>query len=175
MCEPTIEAGSQEQTAADQQLVYSLRSATATDADAVAQLVDAAYRHYVDRIGMVPGPMTQDYDLVIRNAKVHLATRGESLVGVIVLDINDEGFVIENVAVHPAERGRGLGRLLLQRAEAEARRAGFNSIYLYTHEQMIENLDLYARIGYVEYDRRSQGTFSLVYMRKALPGAVQQG
>ena len=43
--------------------------------------------------------------------------------------------------------------------EAEARRAGFDSIYLYTHEKMTENLALYSRIGYVEYDRRSQGDF----------------
>jgi hypothetical protein len=33
---------------------------------------------------------------------------------------------------------------------------------------MTENLALYARIGYVEYDRRSQGAFSLVYLRKHL-------
>ncbi len=41
-------------------------------------------------------------------------------------------------------------------------------IYLYTHEKMTENIALYAKIGYVEYDRRSQGDFSLVYMRKQL-------
>jgi hypothetical protein len=49
-----------------------------------------------------------------------------------------------------------------------AGRAGFDAIHLYTHEQMTENLALYSRIGYVEYDRRWQGAFSLVYMRKQL-------
>ena len=112
---------------------YSFRSAEAADASRVAELVDAAYGHYVERIGMLPGPMTNDY-----------------------------------VAVHPSHRGTGLGRALLEFAEAEARRAGFDSIYLYTHEQMTENLALYARIGCVEYDRRSQGAFSLVYLRKHL-------
>jgi hypothetical protein len=33
---------------------------------------------------------------------------------------------------------------------------------------MAENLALYSRIGYVEYARRSQGEFSLVYMWKHL-------
>jgi hypothetical protein len=33
---------------------------------------------------------------------------------------------------------------------------------------MTENLALYSRIGYLEYDRCSQGAFSLVYMRKQL-------
>jgi hypothetical protein len=33
---------------------------------------------------------------------------------------------------------------------------------------MTENLAMYARIGYVEYDRRSHGEFFLVYMTKLL-------
>jgi ribosomal protein S18 acetylase RimI-like enzyme len=147
---------------------YTLRSADGSDASQVAELVDAAYGHYVERIGMLPGPMTEDYARVIRDARVTVAERDGAIVGVIVLNLTDEGFVIENVAVAPTERGRGLGRILLELAEDEARRAGFTSIYLYTHEKMAENLKLYSRIGYVEYDRRSQGDFSLVYMRKRL-------
>ena len=117
---------------------------------------------------MVPGPMTDDYNRVIRDAAVHLAERDGNIVGILVLDVNDEGFVIENVAVHPSERGKGLGRALLETAEGEARHAGFSSIYLYTHEKMTENLALYSKIGYVEFDRRSHGDFSRVYMRKQL-------
>jgi hypothetical protein len=33
---------------------------------------------------------------------------------------------------------------------------------------MTENLAIYSTLGYIEYDRRSQGGFSLVYMRKHL-------
>jgi hypothetical protein len=33
---------------------------------------------------------------------------------------------------------------------------------------MTENLALYSRIGYVEYDRRRQGEARLVYLRKQL-------
>ena len=60
------------------------------------------------------------------------------------------------------------GRALLEFAETEARRAGFDSIDLFTHEKMTENLAIYSKLGYMEYDRRSQGDFSLVYMRKHL-------
>lgn len=147
---------------------YSFRRAEESDASQVAELVDAAYGHYVDRIGMLPGPMTLDYRQVIRDANVTVAERGGTLVGVLVLSVTDEGFVIENVAVRPTERRIGLGKALLELAEDEARRAGFRSIYLYTHEKMTENQALYSRIGYVEYDRRSQGDFALVYMRKRL-------
>ena len=154
--------------APEQPETYSFRSAEAADASRVAELVDAAYGHYVERIGMLPGPMTNDYADVIRNRQVTVAERQGAIVGIIVLTVTDEGFLVDNVAVHPSHRGTGLGRALLQFAEAEAQRAGFDAIYLYTHEKMTENLALYARIGYVEYDRRSQGAFSRVYLRKHL-------
>ena len=147
---------------------HLLRSADRLDASNVAELVAAAYGHYVERIGGPPGPMTDDYTEVIRNRQVTVAERNGAIVGVIALTLTNEGFLIDNVAVHPSHRGTGLGRALLEFAEAEARRAGFDSIYLYTHEKMTENLALYSRIGYVEYDRRSQGEFSLVYLRKQL-------
>ena len=156
-------------------LSYSLRPATSSDADEVAELVDRAYRHYVERIGMLPGPMTEDYAEVIRTRQVTVAESGGTIVAVLVLGVTDEGFVIENVAVDPSRRGTGLGRTLLERAEAEGRRAGFESIYLYTHEGLTENVALYSRIGYVEYDRRSRGDFSLVYMRKQLEGPGRRG
>ncbi len=147
---------------------YSFRSAIGTDVSKVAALVNAAYEHYVERIGMLPRPMTDDYAEVIANRRVTVAESHGAIVGVIVLTVDDGGFLIDNVAIDPSHRGKGLGRALLEFAEAEARRAGFDSIYLYTHEKMTENLALYSRIGYVECDRRSQGEFSLVYMRKHL-------
>lgn len=153
-------------------IAYSFRAAIGADALQVSALVNAAYSHYVERIGMLPRPMTDDYAEVIRNHQVTVAESDETIVGVIVLAIDDKGFVIENVAVDPAHRGKGLGRAFLEFAEAEARRAGFDSIYLYTHERMTENIALYARIGYVEYERRSMGDFSLVFMRKQLDGQV---
>jgi ribosomal protein S18 acetylase RimI-like enzyme len=154
--------------APDQLGIYSFRSAEAADASRVAELVDAAYGYYVERIGMLPGPMTDDYTEVIRNRQATVAERHGAIVGIIVLAVTDEGFLVDNVAVHPGDRGAGLGRALLEFAEAEARRAGFDSIYLSIHEQLTENLALYARIGYVQYDRRLQGAFSLVYLCKHL-------
>jgi len=147
---------------------YSFRSAIGADASKVAALVNAAYGHYVERIGMLPRPMTDDYAEVIRSSQVTVAESHGTIVAVIVLTVDGEGFLINNVAVEPSQRGQGLGKALLEFAEAEARRAGFDSIYLYTHEKMTENLALYAKIGYTEYERRSMGEFSLVYMRKRL-------
>jgi ribosomal protein S18 acetylase RimI-like enzyme len=148
--------------------MYRLRSATQADVPRLTALVQAAYGHYVERIGGPPRPMTDDYSDVVRHHDVTVAERAGEVVGLIVLAADDEGFLIDNVAVDPAHQGSGVGRALLESAEAAARRNGFDSIYLFTHEGMTENLALYARIGYVEYDRRRHGGACLVYMRKKL-------
>jgi ribosomal protein S18 acetylase RimI-like enzyme len=148
--------------------VTVLRPAAPADVPRLAELVRAAYGHYVERIGGPPGPMTEDYAEVVDRSQVVVAERDGEIAGLIVLAVGDEGFLVENVAVDPAHQGRGVGRALLEHAEAAARREGFDSIYLYTHETMTENQALYARIGYAEYDRRPQGEDWLVYLRKPL-------
>jgi ribosomal protein S18 acetylase RimI-like enzyme len=145
-----------------------LRPATVADVPRLTELVQAAYGHYVERLGGPPRPMTDDYADVVRDFRVTVAERGGWIVGLIVLGVSDEGFLIDNVAVDPSQQGGGVGRALLEHAEAEARRAGFDSIYLYTHERMTENLALYSRNGFVEYDRRLHGGACLVYLRKKL-------
>jgi ribosomal protein S18 acetylase RimI-like enzyme len=148
--------------------VVRLRSAETADVPRLTELVRAAYGHYVERLGGLPGPMTEDYGDVVRSRTVTVAERRAEIAGLIVFGPGDEGFLIDNVAVDPAHQGTGVGRALLEVAEAAAQAAGFDSIYLYTHERMTENLALYGRIGYVEYDRRLHGDARLVYLRKAL-------
>ncbi len=150
------------------ELAYPLRPARAEDASSVARCVAAAYRHYVARIGMPPAPMTEDYEEVIRDFQVTVAENGEDIVAVLVLALTDEGFLLENVAVVPEHQGRGLGKRLLDLAELEARRQGFNSIYLYTNELMTEDQEIYRRRGYIEYARRTESGLHRVYMRKQL-------
>ena len=59
----------------------TLRPAVVTDAPRVAALVDAAYGGYVARIGMRPGPMTEDHAEVIANRQVTVAEVGGAIVG----------------------------------------------------------------------------------------------
>ncbi|HEV2057823.1 MAG TPA: GNAT family N-acetyltransferase [Solirubrobacteraceae bacterium] len=146
----------------------ALRPATAADAARLSELVQAAYGHYVERLGAPPRPMTDDYSEVVASRRVIVAERSGEIVGLIVLALNAEGFLVDNVAVDPSHQASGVGRALLERAEAEARQAGSRSIHLCTHEKMTENLALYSRIGYVEYDRRLHDQTCLVYLRKQL-------
>jgi ribosomal protein S18 acetylase RimI-like enzyme len=146
----------------------SLRPATVADAPRLTELVQAAYGPYVERIGSPPRPMTDDYADVIRRHSVTVAERDGQIVGLVVMGADEEGFFVDNVAVDPSQQGRGVGRALLEHAETSARSDGFDSIYLYTHELMTENLALYERVGYAEYERRMYGDACLVYLRKRL-------
>ena len=146
----------------------TLRVATPEDAPRLAELVNAAYGHYVERLGFTPRPMTEDYADVVRDKRVLVAERDGEIIGLLVLVTDDGSFFVDNVAVVPALRGTGIGRALLERAEAEALAAGHASIHLYTAAGMTENLALYARIGYAEYERRHVGEVEIVYQRKQL-------
>jgi N-acetylglutamate synthase-like GNAT family acetyltransferase len=113
--------------------------------------------------------MRDDFAEIIRTRRsVTVAEQSGTIVGVLVLDVTDQGFCLETVGVAPTLWGTGLGRTLLELAEAEARKAGFDAIYLYTHQRMTENQVLYRKIGYVEYDRRVDDGLPRVFMRKQL-------
>lgn len=146
----------------------AVRPAQPEDAPGVAACVCEAYVHYIERIGKQPGPMLEDYSRVIVESTVHVAIEANRVVGAIVLMTTDEGFYVDNVAVRPSVKGKGVGRQLLELAEMEARRRGYESIYLATHELMAENRALYQRIGYVEYDHRVINGYPRVFLRKAL-------
>ena len=147
---------------------FGIRAATAGDADAAAACVKAAYGHYVERNGKLPGPMLDDYGKAIRDREVYVAFIDRAIVGVLVLSKDEEGFLLENIAVVPAVQGQGVGRALMELAERSAAKQGFGSIHLYTQDIMTENQALYAKAGYVEYDRRIENGLNRVYMRKRL-------
>jgi ribosomal protein S18 acetylase RimI-like enzyme len=147
---------------------FALRAAAAADVPALTELVDAAYGHYVERLGGPPRPMTQDYAEVVQTQSVTVAERSGEIVGLIVLQRDARELTIENVAVHPGHQGTGIGRALLEHAQDTARAVGLRSVCLYTHERMVENLALYERIGYVEYERHRHGSAWIVHMRKPL-------
>src|SRR5262249_14860701 len=145
-----------------------IRGATAADVPGITRCVCAAYLRYIERVGKQPAPMLQDYSNVIDTSQVHVAERDRHILGVLELLVTDEGFLLDSIAVDPSVQSTGVGRMLFEFAEQEARRHGYDSIYLMTNEKMTENQDLYSRIGYVLFDRRIVDGYPRVLMRKAL-------
>lgn len=153
---------------------WTLRRAEAADAEAIRDCAIAAFSVYLPRLPIVPLPMSKDYTSAIELQQVWVAAHAQDaadaaeIAAALVLDITDEGFLVDVIAVRPRHQGSGAGRALLELAEREALRQGFDSIYLFTNEKMSENRALYARIGYVEYRRLVLENRTRVFLRKAL-------
>jgi ribosomal protein S18 acetylase RimI-like enzyme len=145
-----------------------IRRARQADAGEVGSCVERAYTRYAARMGIMPAPALDDYARVIREREVWVAEVDGTLAGVLVLAETPQGFLLDNVAVDPPYQRRGLGRMLLDFAEERATKAGYGSIYLYANVAMTENIASYTRHGYVEYDRRVEGPYDRVYLRKTL-------
>ena len=145
-----------------------IREAVITDLDAVKACVVAAFDVYTERIGKPPGPMLLDFAAEIEARHVWAAESRSKVVGVLIQYETEQGFYIDTVAVMPHLQGIGIGRTLLQFAEGEALRRGYDSIYLCTNVKMTENQVLYPRIGYVEYERKFDGGYDRIFYRKQL-------
>jgi len=145
-----------------------IRAAGPSDVEAVSDVVERAFAHYVPRIGRRPAPMNTDYAERIARGDVHVV--GDPVAGVLVLGTRGDRVEIDLIAVEPGSQGAGLGRELMAFAEQDATRHGFGELRAEIHERMTENLGFYARFGYEEYDRRSEHGYAAVYFRKRLRG-----
>jgi N-acetylglutamate synthase-like GNAT family acetyltransferase len=149
----------------------AIRLAGPADHAAIVALVHEAYAVYVPRIGRPPAPMLEDYQALIRDARVHVLEDETGIAGIVVLIPEERVMLLDNVAVKGAAQGRGYGRTLIAFAEATARAAGYRTIRLFTHERMTENIARYPRLGYVETHRNEEEGLRRVHFTKQL-GAV---
>ena len=113
---------------------WRLRRADPTDAPALASCVEAAYHHYIPRIGKPPGPMPADYAEVIAHHQVWVVEAERQMIGGLVLIPEEDALLLDNIAVHPDDQGCGIGRALLELADAQALCQGYGELRLYTHE-----------------------------------------
>ncbi|MGB3391050.1 MAG: GNAT family N-acetyltransferase [Pseudaminobacter sp.] len=147
---------------------HEIRLANPSDLCAVEGVVRDAYSHYVSSIGTVPGPMLDDYNVLIAQGRVHVVEQSGAIRGIIVLIPQADAMLLDNIAVVPAAQGTGLGRRMLEFAEQAAIDAGYAKIRLYTQEAMTANIGLYHRIGYRDTHRAEEKGLRRVYMVKEL-------
>ncbi|MCA1286469.1 GNAT family N-acetyltransferase [Salipiger bermudensis] len=140
-----------------------------SDLPEIEAIVEAAYRPYVARMGLLPGPMRDDYAAHVAAGRLRVLRDGQGVAGLLVLIPEATHMLLDNIAIAPRAQGRGYGRLLLDCAEAEARRQGFGVIRLYTHVTMVENVAIYRKRGYAETHRAEVNGLQRVYMEKPLP------
>lgn len=143
-----------------------IRKATAADLPTVREIIDAAYQVYLSRMDRPPAPMLRDYAQAVEAGTLWVA--GDPLNALISLIPIGGSLLVENVAVHPRAQGAGLGRQLMEFAEAEAKRLGIARLSLYTNVVMTENQAIYARLGYRETRWETEDGYQRVYMEKAV-------
>ena len=147
-----------------------IRRATSADVDAVASLARDAYEKYIARIGRVPEPMSADYAAIIAEDDTWIAVDPAGLVsGALTLRDGDDHLLIWSIAVNPAHKRSGIGRLLLDWAETQARARNRAELRLYTNERMTENQAIYERLGYTRTRREERADRVLIHMAKRLP------
>jgi ribosomal protein S18 acetylase RimI-like enzyme len=146
------------------------RLATRDDVTQIVRLVNAAYARYLDQMEKPPTPMLVDYTALVARDGVYVLTWGAEIAGALVIEAQDQALLIKNVAVDPVYQGQGLGRRLMAFAEERAREYGLRELRLYTNEVMVENLAFYRRLGFEEVERRVDGGYRRVFLRKLLAG-----
>jgi GNAT superfamily N-acetyltransferase len=145
-----------------------IRKAHPNEVAEARDVVLAAYQRYVAIIGSPPAPMLDDFTARFLADQLWVLDEDGAIVGVLVLEDGPGCFLLDNIAVRPDRQGGGFGRSLLDFAEGEAARCGWDTITLYTNALMTENLAIYTARGYVERERRSEKGFDRVYMEKRL-------
>ncbi|MFF5368468.1 GNAT family N-acetyltransferase [Streptomyces sp. NPDC013187] len=143
-----------------------IRPAGAADVPVVAEVVGAAFRPYIERIGLVPQPMEEDHAANVAAGKVFVT--GDPVTGLVVVEAFDDHLFLDTIAVHPTAHGRGVGRRLLRFVEAHARTLGLPEVRLYTNALMWENQRIYPKYGYELVERRVDGCYDRVHYRKRL-------
>ncbi|OAH15891.1 GNAT family N-acetyltransferase [Streptomyces jeddahensis] len=143
-----------------------IRPATAADVTAVKAVTDAAYRHYIERIGVVPAPMEADHAANVAAGRVFVT--GDPVTGLVVVVPEDGHLFLDSIAVHPDAHGQGVGRRLLTFVDARARALGLPEVRLYTNAMMWENQKIYPRYGYEVVERRLDGPYDRIHYRKRL-------
>lgn len=147
-----------------------ITAAVAADVPAVKAVTDAAYRHYIERIGVVPAPMEADHAADVAASKVYVAREPASgrVAGLVVIEARADHLFLDSIAVHPDAHGRGVGRRLLRFVDARARALGLEEIRLYTNAMMWENQKIYPKYGYEVVERRVDGPYDRIHYRKRL-------
>ncbi|MGW2423119.1 GNAT family N-acetyltransferase [Streptomyces sp. NPDC001709] len=143
-----------------------VRPAGADDVPAVKAVTDAAYHHYIERIGVVPQPMEADHAANVAAGKVFVT--GEPVDGLVVIEALAGHLFLDSIAVHPGAHGTGVGRRLLHFVDARARELGLGEIRLYTNALMWENQRIYPKYGYEVVERRVDGPYDRIHYRKLL-------
>lgn len=130
-----------------------LRPATAEDAGMVAELVRIAFAAQEQPTDPPPSALAETAESVgalLAEGGGAVALQDGMPVGAVLWRVKGDALYLGRLAVHPDRRGAGIGRALVQEAEAEARRRGLARLTLGVRIPLAGNRRLFAACGFTE-------------------------
>jgi GNAT superfamily N-acetyltransferase len=113
--------------------------------------------------------MTANYEQAVADHVIDLFEEGGRPIALIEVIPRPSHLLIENVAVLPDRHGKGIGGLLLKRADAIARSLGLSELRLYTNALFSANISFYAHRGFEEFLREPHAAGGeVVHMKKSV-------
>ncbi len=131
---------------------WKIRPAVVGDEVPLGTCIDAAYAGYRNRIQDLP-PVSEGIADDIKQNFVWVVELHHTIVGGLILILKDEYATLSNIAVDPDYSGMGIGRSLIEHAEAKCRSLQKTELRLSTHVAMPENVRLYQHLGWKETER----------------------
>jgi predicted N-acetyltransferase YhbS len=127
-----------------------MRAARSSDADAITQLINAAF--VVERIAFEGDRIDiEGVNELLKKGTFLLAEDAHGLFGSVYVEIRARRSYLGLLSVIPARQGSGLGRQLVRAAEEYSHKAGCHAIELRIISPRAESLlPFYQHLGYVQ-------------------------
>lgn len=152
-----------------------LRAATAGDAAAIAAVIAASFAQYRGKLVPESGAFRETADGIAaemtKGIDAIVAERNGEMLGCVLMEEREGDLYFGRLSVLPPGRGLGLGRLLIDAVEAEARRRGLAGVRLGVRLVLTDNQRLFQSLGYRETSREAHPGFdhaTSINMRKPL-------
>ncbi|NNU81132.1 GNAT family N-acetyltransferase [Halovulum dunhuangense] len=145
-----------------------IRHARMSDIQQLRYLAQTQFAPYATRIRGKREPLAKDLRDLVAEDRIIVFIVENAIGGFISYRIDGPNLHIEAVAVNGAQRRRGVGRILLDKADRDGLRAGCRRAIFHTNAQGFENLSYYRAKGFVEIDRRQENGFERVVMERGL-------
>jgi N-acetylglutamate synthase-like GNAT family acetyltransferase len=138
----------------------NIRLATLTDASAIVQLLDNAYRGELSKKGwtteahLISGNQRtnhQQIEALLQQKQCYFlkyVNDEKQLIGCVNLQIKNEGIYFGMFSVHPLQQGAGIGKELLLAAEEFAKAYNMQRIYMTVIDARADLIAWYERNGY---------------------------
>ncbi len=135
-----------------------------TDASALAELVNSAYRGDSSRLGwtteadLLNGGRTDEADIQERMShpghQFLKYTEDHALLGCVYIHKDQQWLYLGMLSVQPRQQNKGIGKKLMLAAEDAGKQWGCRSVYMLVISERTELIDWYSRHGYHQTGER---------------------